>query len=279
VSDLTLERALLRDRWIVGSCLALLVALACLWLWRDHAAMADWEESMAAMGMQDMEMEGGPMAISSASAAYLVEAFIMWLIMMVAMMLPSAAPMILLYEKLARSGRQQGGVFASTTVFACLYLGVWGGFSAVAALIQWALVRSGAVSGMGLALGDQRIAGALLIAAGLYQLTPLKNACLKKCRSPLSFLMRLWRPGLVGAARLGLAHGLYCLGCCAMLMALLFVFGVMNLAWVACLAIVVLIEKVVPGGQRFGWLAGVGALAVGVAMLLGFSTIALRAVG
>ena len=120
----------------------------------------------------------------------------MWLIMMIAMMLPSAAPMILLYGKLARGGRQQGGVFASTTVFAGLYLAVWGGFSAIAALVQWALVRSGAISDMGLAFGDRRIAGALLIAAGLYQLTPLKRACLEKCRSPLSFLMRLWRPGM-----------------------------------------------------------------------------------
>jgi predicted metal-binding membrane protein len=177
--------------------------------------------------------------------------------------------MILLYGKLARGGRQRGGVFASTTVFAGFYLAVWGGFSGLAALVQWALVRSGAISDMGLAFGDKRIGGALLMSAGLYQLTPLKTACLEKCRSPLSFLMRLWRPGLLGAARLGLTHGLYCLGCCAMLMDLLFVFGVMNLAWVACLAVVVLIEKVVPQGQRIGWLAGVAVLAIGVAMVLG----------
>ena len=201
MSDLALERALLRDRWIVGGCLALLVALAALWLWRDYIAMARWDASMAAMGMKDMEMEGGPMATSSAPGAYLVQTFAMWLIMMVAMMLPSAAPMILLYGKLARGGRQQGGVFASTTVFAGFYLAVWGGFSALAALVQWALVRSGAISDMGLAFGDRRIGGALLIAAGLYQLTPLKTACLEKCRSPLSFLMRLWRPGLRGASR------------------------------------------------------------------------------
>ena len=173
MSDLALERVLLRDRWIVGGCLALLVALACLWLWRDYVAMARWDESMAAMGMKDMEMEGGLMATSSAPAAYLVQAFVMWLIMMVAMMLPSAAPMILLYGKLARGGRQRGGVFASTTVFAGFYLAVWGGFSALAALVQWALVRSGAISDMGLAFGDKRIGGALLMSAGLYQLTPL----------------------------------------------------------------------------------------------------------
>ena len=127
MSDLALERALLRDRLIVGGCLALLIALACLWLWRDHLAMARWDESMAAMGMKDMEMDGAPMATSSAPAAYLAEAFMMWLIMMVAMMLPSAAPMILLYGKLARGARDQGAVFASTTVFAGFYLAVWGG--------------------------------------------------------------------------------------------------------------------------------------------------------
>jgi predicted metal-binding membrane protein len=279
VSDSTVDRLLKRDRWIVGACLAMLFAFACLWLWRDHAAMASWDKSMAAMGMKEMEMEGGPMATSSTPTAYLVEAFVMWFIMMVAMMLPSAAPMILLYGKLARGARQQGGVFASTTLFAGFYLAVWGGFSAVAALIQWGLVRSGAVSAMGLAFGDMRVAGALLIAAGLYQLTPLKYACLEKCRSPLSFLMPLWRPGLSGAARLGLMHGVYCLGCCAMLMALLFVFGVMNLAWVALLAIVALIEKIVPGGQRIGQLVGVGALAAGVAMVLGLSTVTLGTVG
>jgi predicted metal-binding membrane protein len=265
--DLAVERALLRDRWIVSGCLALLVALACLWLWRDHAAMADWEQPMAAMGMKDMEMEGGPLVPSSAPPAYLLEAFVMWLIMMVAMMLPSAAPMILLYGKVTRRAGQSR-VFASTTVFARFYLLVWGGFSAIAALIQWVLVRSGVISDMGLEFGDRRIAGALLIAAGVYQSTPLKSACLAKCRSPLSFLMQLWRPGVSGAAHLGLKHGVYCLGCCPMLMALLFVFGVMNLYWVACLAIVVLIEKVVPRGERFGSLVGIAAFAVGVAMIL-----------
>jgi len=274
--DLALERALLRDRGIVVGCIALLVALACLWLWRDQAAMAAWDESMAAMGMKDMEMEGGPMATSAAPAAYIFEAFVMWLIMMVAMMLPSAAPMILLYGRLARGARDEGGVFASTTVFAGLYLAVWGAFSAFAALIQWGLVRLGAISEMGLAFGDRRIAGALLVAAGLYQLTPLKDVCLRKCRSPLSFLMRLWRPGFIGAPRLGLTHGLYCLGCCAMLMALLFVFGVMNLAWVALLAVIVLIEKVAPGGPTIARIAGGAALVVGVMMAIAPSAVAVN---
>ena len=121
---------------------------------------------------------------------------------------------------------------------------------------------------MTLAFGNQRIGGALLIAAGLYQTTPLKRACLKTCRSPMSFLMRFWRPGWVGAARLGLLHGMTCLGCCAALMALLFVFGVMNLVWVVALALVVLAEKVFPIGPRIGAAAGVVSVFVGLVLVL-----------
>ena len=137
------------------------------------------------------------------------------------------------------------------------------------ALAQWLLVRSGVISEMGLAIGDRRIAGILLIAAGLYQATPVKRACLESCRSPLSFLMRLWRPGWAGAARLGFAHGLYCLGCCALLMTLLFVFGVMNLVWVAALALFVLVEKLLPVGPRFSAGVGIAAVIIGFGMIIG----------
>jgi predicted metal-binding membrane protein len=158
---------------------------------------------------------------------------------------------------------------APTSIFAGAYLAVWGGFSALAALAQWLLVRSGAVSEMNLAFGNQRVCGVLLIAAGLYQATPLKRACLQNCRSPMSFLMRFWRPGWAGAARLGLTHGTYCLGCCALLMALLFVFGVMNLVWVAALALFVLAEKVLPVGPPVGIAAGVVSTLIGLVMVLG----------
>ena len=150
-----------------------------------------------------------------------------------------------------------------------MYLAVWAGFSALAALAQWLLVRSGAVSEMTLAFGDRRIGGALLIAAGLYQATPLKRACLKTCRSPMSFLMRYWRPRWTGAARLGLVHGMTCQGCCAALMALLFVFGVMNLVWVAALALVVLAEKAFPIGERAGAAVGVVSVIVGLILVFG----------
>ena len=218
--------------------------------------------------MPDMDM-GGAMSLSTADPGpYLVSAFIMWLLMMIAMMLPSAAPMILLYGKLARGARAQGAALASTTIFALVYLATWAAFSLVAAVAQWLLIRTGFVSEMTLAFGNWRIGGALMIAAGLYQLTPLKRACLEACRSPLSFLMRLWRPSWIGAARIGLAHGLYCLGCCALLMALLFVFGVMNLAWVAALSLFVLIEKALPFGSRIGRWSGIAAVGVGAALVI-----------
>ena len=258
----TVDSLLLRDRWIVGGCIALIVAFAWLWLWQEWAAMGPDNS------MPGMEMPGKAMAPPSDAAAYLASAFLMWFLMMVAMMLPSATPMILLYSGIARNARAQGAVLAPTSIFAAMYLAVWGGFSALAALAQWLLVRSGAVSEISLAFGNQRIGGALLVAAGLYQATPLKRACLDSCRSPLSFLTRLWRPGWAGAARLGLAHGLYCLGCCALLMALLFVFGVMNLVWVAALALFVLAEKILPIGSQIGRTAGVIAVIAGLAMIL-----------
>ncbi len=263
MSDSTVDRLLLRDRWIVGACVALITVLAWVWLWREAQAMAPDES------MPGMEMPGAAMISPADASAYLVSTFVMWFLMMVAMMLPSAAPMILFYGALARGARAQGAVLAPTLIFAAMYLAVWGGFSALATMAQWLLVRSDAVSEMTLAFGNQRIGGALLIAAGLYQATPLKRACLDTCRSPMSFLMRFWRPGWTGAARLGLMHGVSCLGCCAALMALLFVFGVMNLVWVAALTLVVLAEKVFPIGPRIGGVAGIISVIVGLVLVLG----------
>jgi len=266
VSDLTFERILARDRWIVGACIALIAGLAWIWLWREWAAMSA-DNAMAGMDMPGMDMSGA-MASPSDAGAYLASTFVMWFVMMIAMMLPSAAPMILLYSRVALRARAQGTALAPTAAFAGVYIAVWGGFSALAALAQWLLVRSGIVSEVTLAFGDRRIVGALLIAAGLYQTTRLKRACLDGCRSPMSFVMRLWRPGWRGAIRLGLAHGLYCLGCCALLMALLFVFGVMNLVWVAALALFVLAEKALPIGPRIGTLVGLAAVVAGAGIIV-----------
>jgi predicted metal-binding membrane protein len=247
-----IERVLLRQQLIVAACLAAAAGLA--WLWLVRTALPG--EAMAM-----------PMAADAWSANYLLSAFVMWLLMMVAMMLPSAAPMILFYARFARRSGMRGAG-AAIVLFASAYVAVWAAFSLAAALLQALLVSAGTVTAMALALGDRRLAGALLLLAGLYQLGPLKRACLAGCRSPLDFVMRLWRPGTAGALRLGLIHGLYCLGCCWVLMLLLFVGGVMNLAWIALLALLVAVEKFAPARLRLDGLLAVLLLAAGAAMIL-----------
>ena len=191
---------------------------------------------------------GAPMTATMAtpwSAAYLAPTFAMWALMMVAMMLPSALPMILLHARVARQGRG-AALPPATVMFALAYVALWSGFALVAALAQAALVASGAVSAMALTLGDRGMAAGVLALAAAYQLSAAKRACLDKCRSPLSFVMRGFRPEWRATLRLGLAHGAYCIGCCWALMALLFVGGVMNLAWVAALGAAVIAEKYGP---------------------------------
>jgi predicted metal-binding membrane protein len=193
--------------------------------------------------------------------AYALSVFVMWAIMMVAMMLPTALPMILLYARVAGQ-RQAAPAFSPTFVFVGAYVAVWIGFSVLAAGMQWVLTEAGLVSDA--MRFDGRIAGGgLLIAAGLYQLTPLKRICLTHCRSPLEFLISHWRQGYGGALGMGLHHGVYCVGCCWFVMALLFVGGVMNLAWVVAIAAFVLAEKLLPFGQRVGLIAGIIAIAAG----------------
>jgi predicted metal-binding membrane protein len=185
------------------------------------------------------------MGAAPLSAGYLLPAFGMWAIMMVAMMIPSAAPMILLYARIDKSPAKSAKT-RNALLFTLSYLLVWTAFSAAAALAQALLVRSGAVSAMALSVGDRALAAGVLIAAAAYELTAAKRMCLDKCRAPLLFILSHWRPGAAGAFRLGVGHGLYCLGCCWALMVLLFVGGVMNLAWVALLGIIVLGEKYAP---------------------------------
>jgi predicted metal-binding membrane protein len=185
---------------------------------------------------------------------------LMWWVMMAAMMLPSAAPAILLYARVREN--RGGAVVTSSSVFAAGYLALWLIFSAVAAMAQWLL------AGPTTAIGGRSAQAALLLAAGLYQLSPLKSACLRQCRSPTQFLSRHWRPGAGGALRLGLLHGAYCIGCCWLLMALLFVGGVMNFAWIAGLATLVAIEKLAPRGALLGRAIGVVLIGGGAGLLL-----------
>ena len=238
---LTLHHLLSRNSLIVAAALLVLALLAWAWLWLSPAGPAIG--GMDGMDMDGMDMMAMP--VQPWSAPYLLMGFAMWAIMMVAMMLPSAAPMILLHARIDRAETEKARLLHSS-LFLAAYLLVWAGFAAVAVLLQAALLHAELLSDSALALHDRTIAAGLLLLAATYELTPAKGRCLENCRSPLIFVHRFWRPGAVGAFRLGLRHGLYCVGCCWALMLLLFVGGVMNLAWVALLAILATVEKALP---------------------------------
>jgi predicted metal-binding membrane protein len=186
----------------------------------------------------------------------------MWAVMMIAMMVPTAAPMTLLYAAVARKAAAQHNPLASTSVFVTGYIAMWTIFSLVATAAQHALDQAALLSPMMMSRSAE-FGAALLIAAGVYQLTPLKNACLRSCRAPAHFLSRYWRTGSLGAFRMGLRLGAYCVGCCWILMGLLFVGGVMNLLWIAAIAIFVLLEKTIPFGDVSGRFAGAAMILVG----------------
>ena len=211
-----------------------------------------------------------PAAAPPWSLTHWLIAFFMWAAMMVAMMLPSASPMVLLYARVARHAEAQGHDLrarAAIPAFASGYLAIWIFFSLLAVIAQWGLERLGALSAM-MSVSAGALSGGLLIAAGLYQLTPLKATCLNHCRAPASFLAAHWRKGVGGAWRMGFVHGLYCVGCCAALMALLFVGGVMNLIWIAGLTLLVAIEKLVPFGAAAVKIVGTILIAGGAALVL-----------
>jgi predicted metal-binding membrane protein len=250
-------RPLSRDRIIVLLALLGVTTLAWLYLIADRQRMTD----MDMPGMPDMAM---PVSWGAAEFAL---TFAMWWIMMLGMMLPSAAPTILTFATMARRQRGRGQRFVPASVFTIGYLLVWGGFCVLAALLQWGLDKAALLSPM-LATRSALIGGTLFILSGLYQFTPFKYACLRQCRSPFAFLLNHWRDGWQGALRMGFHHGLYCLGCCWVMMVLLFAVGVMNLVWVAAIAAFVFAEKLFPGGTWIGRVAGVLMLLFGAHLLL-----------
>ena len=250
-----METVLRRERLIIGGCLAAMVVLA--WLYLLHAKTAMPDMDMPGMVMLDLQ-KWGP------STALLL--FVMWAVMMVAMMVPSAAPMILAFLTVNQRRQAADRPFVPVAVFILGYLAVWTAFSAVATLAEWELHRAAMLSTT-MTATSTALNGGLLIAAGVFQWTPLKRACLKGCRSPLSFLMSEWRDGTAGAFVMGLRHGAYCVGCCWFLMALLFVAGVMNLLWVAVIALFVLAEKISPKGELLARVAGVGLVIAGASLI------------
>jgi predicted metal-binding membrane protein len=248
-----------RDAWPVVAALISIVVLAWAYLfWVDSQMGA----SQAAGGMRGLAAMMTPQPWSVAHLAFL---FAMWAAMMVGMMTPSATPMVLIYGQVARQAATLGKQFAPAGWFAVGYLLAWTLFSAVAAACQTGLEHAALLSPM-MAVTSSVIAGVVLIDAGLYQFSSLKNACLANCRAPLSFIQRHggFQSSVAGTLRLGFLHGLYCIGCCWALMALLFVVGVMNLLWIAALAAYILAEKILPGGKIVSRLAGAISIGSGI---------------
>jgi len=247
------ERVLRHDRWILLGGLGAMAALA-------------WAYTLSGAGM-DMNAGAstpGPRAWTLVQAGTVLA---MWWVMMVAMMVPSAAPTILLAAELNRRSSAARLPFGSAGAFAAGYLFVWLLFSIAAVAAQWLLQGAGLLTPTMQVAGNP-LAGALLVAAGLWQLTPIKRACLRHCRSPVDFLVRRRRPGHSGAFAIGMAHGSYCVGCCWFLMALLFVGGVMNPYWITGLTLYVVVEKRFLRGEQIGRITGAALVAAGLWILL-----------
>ncbi len=255
-ADTAIEALLRRDRIFVLAGLAGLVAISWLYLISESMRMSD-------MASATMQARSWTLLDTELTLA-------MWIVMMVGMMVPSAAPTILLYGLVTRKQSGRGHALAPTSAFVTGYLLAWTAFSVVATALQWLLDVAALLSPTAV-LDSSIAAGTLMAAVGAYQLTPAKRACLEHCRSPAEFLSRHWRKGFGGAIVMGMHHGAYCLGCCWGLMALLFVGGVMNLLWVAALAGFVLIEKLTPHGHML-------ARAAGIILLLTGGFVALRGI-
>lgn len=252
-----METVLKRDRIVVMAGILAVAALA--WAYLVYLAQSSGGVGMGVATAQ----------LRAWSAADFGLTFLMWAVMMTGMMAPSAAPMILLFATVNRRRREQARPYVPTAVFLSGYLLVWSGFAAAATIGNWALHVNSLLDAMMGGSTSVYLGGSLLILAGVFQWSRLKYVCLTHCRSPLSFLMSDWREGTRGALRMGLQHGVYCLGCCWILMGLLFVLGVMNLLWIAALAGFVLLEKVVPQGQKVSRATGLALAAWGVLMVAG----------
>jgi predicted metal-binding membrane protein len=252
--DSALESTLRRDRWLVGLALLLVTALA--------LGYTTW----LATGF-DMSGMMSPVYVPW-SRGYFLFMLVMWVVMMIGMMTPSVAPTILLYAAFARRSALQGHVFASAGWFAAGYLLAWSAFALAATLLQWLLEKWALVTPM-MAGTSRTLGGWILICAGIYQWLPMKHSCLAHCRAPLSFIQGHggFRPGVWPPVRLGILHGGYCIGCCWMLMFLLFAFGVMELRWIAGLMVFVLLEKLVPRAEWIARAAGVVAVAAGIVLI------------
>ncbi|WP_157017944.1 DUF2182 domain-containing protein [Mesorhizobium xinjiangense] len=268
MTDTVLETMLRRDRLIVAGALATLVIVS--WAYLFWLAGSMDMEGMAGMAMPGM-IPGSVMApdVHAWSTTEFIFMVVMWVVMMIGMMTPSAAPMILLYARVGRQAALKGQPLAATGFFAGGYLMAWSLFSLFATIGQWGLEQALLLT-PAMTSASNTLSGIILVAAGLYQWTPQKDACLANCQTPLYFIQRHggFRRDALGSLQIGFKHGLYCVGCCWALMALLFVGGVMNMLWIAAIAIFVLAEKVLPPNRILSRIAGTALIAAG-AWLLG----------
>ena len=245
-----------RDRVVIACCIVGVTALSWAYLVRLRLQMSSPTDASTIMASMAVA------ANAPLGAADLVMTWFMWSVMMIGMMSASAAPVVLLFARTqVRRGRH--GVHVPVTVFGLGYLAIWLGFSAAAALAQSALHQAALLSPAA-TIANSRLSATILIGAGVYQLTPAKSACLRHCQSPLGFLMSNWSDGAGGAMRMGLRHGLYCLGCCWAAMGVLFVVGVMNLAWVGLLTVFILLERFGRAGMLAARVGGIVMVAAGV---------------
>lgn len=249
----------LRDRLVILSGLGIVTLLSWIYL----VEMARGMDCMIMMMPGDHAMSVAP----AWTPGYFGAMLLMWVIMMIGMMVPSAIPMVLIHAAIGRKAALEGTPLVPTGFFITGYIVVWSLFSVAATLAQWGLDRASLLSPLMMS-NSPVIGGALLLAAGLYQLTPMKTACLRHCRSPVHFIANAWRPGCLGAIRMGFEHGAYCLGCCWILMGLLFFGGVMSIWWIGGLTLFVLLEKVMPFGILGGRILGSLAAIWGVVLLI-----------
>jgi predicted metal-binding membrane protein len=256
LGERALDAVLKRDRWVMLA--ALLVLSAASWGYLFYDA---WR----------MQNGGSCCVVATADLRTwltwdLLLLLVMWVVMMIAMMAPTAAPMVLTFASVNRRRRQLQRPYVPTGFFLLGYLGAWAVFSIGATLAQWGL-HAAALMSPEMVSTSPLLGGAILLSAGLFQLSPLKHSCLAHCRTPLAFIMTEWREGVGGALRMGVRHGVFCLGCCWILMLVLFVLGVMNLLWVGILTLFVLLEKTAPAGPWLGRVGGIAMAGWGVVLL------------
>jgi len=270
MSSSAIESVLRRDRVVVVLSLAVITILSWIYILVLAGTMDMGGMDMTGWRMVSTGLEMGMApALAPWSAWQFALMFVMWSVMMIGMMTPSAAPMILIYARVGRQAVLQGRTLASTGWFASGYLLAWVGFALLATIAQWGFERGALLSPV-MNVESNLLGGVVLIIIGVYQWTRLKDACLRECQSPLAFIQRHggFKPAPLGSLSLGFRHGIFCIGCCWALMTLLFVGGIMNVLWIAALSIFVLAEKVVPAGRSLARVAGSCFAAFGVWTLI-----------